>query len=152
MKKKTGAMLLAICMLLGMLSGCGSNIHIAEAGTAHGKNFHAALMHTLDSHFVYVGIDKRANAVKALRDFGGMVVELFFKVRDFVIFAVLVKIRTVIRLCIEKRDFFHVVWHILSYMIVLYPISGCLVNRNSKIFTTGGKSWQQSVFQRCYVK
>ena len=24
MKKKTGAMLLAICMLLGMLSGCGS--------------------------------------------------------------------------------------------------------------------------------
>ena len=136
----------------GKLSGSGGNIHIAEAGTAHGKNLHTALVHTLDGHFVYVGIDKRANAVKAFRDFGSMVVELFFKIRDFVVFAVLVKIRAVIRLCIEKRDFFHVVWHILSYMIVLYPISVRLVKRNPEIFTAGGKSWQQSAFQRCYAK
>ncbi len=38
MKKKTGAMLLAICMLLGMLSGCGSKQPSAQASTSAKEN------------------------------------------------------------------------------------------------------------------
>ena len=38
MKKKTGAMLLTICMLLGMLSGCGSKQPSAQASTSAKEN------------------------------------------------------------------------------------------------------------------
>ena len=38
MKKKTGAMFLTICMLLGMLSGCGSKQPSAQASTSAKEN------------------------------------------------------------------------------------------------------------------
>ena len=85
----------------------GLHVHIAVSGAAHGDELHAVVVEPLDGERVDAVVHEGAHGVEAVGEFGGVVVELLLEVRDLVILAERVEPSAVVRLRIEKCDFFH---------------------------------------------
>ena len=87
------------------------NKELAEKGGALiGVNtftLDAAAVHAVNGGRVHTVVHKGAHGVKAVRQRRRVAVQLFFKVRDFIVLRQNVEPRAVIRFCIKKCDFFH---------------------------------------------
>ena len=89
------------------LARCCLHIHIAEARAAQCQKLHAAAVHAVNGGRVHTVVHKGAHGVKAVCQRRRVAVQLFFKVRDFIVLRQNVEPRAVIRFCIKKCDFFH---------------------------------------------
>jgi hypothetical protein len=82
-------------------------IHIIIAGTSHGNHFYAVFIQAFNSLFVDIVIDKGADRVKPLGQFGCMLIEFFFEIYDFICVVEFFEPNFIIGFCIKKGDFFH---------------------------------------------